>query len=100
MAAKLISIIGPVAVGKTTLAEALARELPGDVLYEDYASNPFLAESFTTQAELMLPSQLYFLLSRVRQLSRSTCRAEGFSSATTDSAKTAFSPLSVWGPRT
>ena len=71
MAAKLISIIGPVAVGKTTLAEALAQALAGEVLHEDYAGNPFLAESFTARAELMLASQVYFLLSRVRQLTPS-----------------------------
>ncbi|RKY23662.1 MAG: deoxynucleoside kinase, partial [Planctomycetota bacterium] len=41
MAAKLISIIGPVAVGKTTLAECLAAQLPAEILYEDYAGNPF-----------------------------------------------------------
>ena len=72
MAAKLISIIGPVAVGKTTLAECLAAQLPAEILYEDYAGNPFLAGSFTGRDELMLPSQLYFLLGRVGQLSLAT----------------------------
>ncbi len=77
MAAKLISIIGPVAAGKTTLAECLAAELPADIIYEDYASNPFLAESFTGRDDLMLPSQLYFLLSRASQLSDVTWPEEG-----------------------
>jgi hypothetical protein len=66
--AKLISVIGPPAAGKTTLAEHLARELPSRLILEDYAANPFLAESFTGSADMRLPSQLYFLVSRVKQL--------------------------------
>ncbi len=77
MSAKLISIIGPVAVGKTTLAEHLGEELPADILYEDYKSNPFLPGSFRGFEELSLPSQLYFLLSRAKQLSEQTFPAEG-----------------------
>ncbi|MCD4823989.1 MAG: deoxynucleoside kinase [Phycisphaerae bacterium] len=77
MSATLLSIIGPVGVGKTTLAEYLAAELPADILREDYAGNPFMAESFTGRDELSLPSQLYFLLSRAGQLSRATWPAAG-----------------------
>ena len=68
--ARLISIIGPPAVGKTTLAEALAQRLPARLIREDYAGNPFLAASYTGSVQSRLPSQLYFLLSRVAQLSR------------------------------
>jgi deoxyguanosine kinase len=67
--AKLISVIGPPAVGKTTLAEQLAEELPAQLIREDYAGNPFLAESYNGSAEARLPGQLYFLMSRVKQLS-------------------------------
>lgn len=77
MSAKLISIIGPVAVGKTTLSERLAEELPAEVLYEDYQGNPFLAESFTGSEQFSLPSQLYFLLSRAGQLSEKTWPRDG-----------------------
>jgi deoxyadenosine/deoxycytidine kinase len=75
--AALISIIGPVAVGKTTLAELLCRELPAEIIREDYAGNPFLAESYTGRDDLLLPSQLYFLLSRSKQLCRAQWPAEG-----------------------
>ena len=68
MAAALISIIGPPAAGKTTLAEWLAGRLPARMLREDYAGNPFLAASYMGQAELALPAQLYFLFSRITQL--------------------------------
>jgi len=77
MAAKLTSITGLPASGKTTLAEALAAELPAEIIYEDYAGNPFLAEAYTGNAEARLPSQLYYLTSRVKQLSRWTWPDDG-----------------------
>ena len=76
--ATLISIIGPPAVGKTTLAEALAAELPADVIREDYAGNPFLSASYVGRAEARLPGQLYFLMSRVKQLAIDTWPAAGY----------------------
>lgn len=69
MSAKLISIIGPPAAGKTTLARLLAEELPARLIREDYAGNPFLAESYVGDERARLPAQLYFLTSRVGQLS-------------------------------
>jgi deoxyadenosine/deoxycytidine kinase len=77
MSAKLVSVIGPVAVGKTTLARYLADELSAEVIYEDYDGNPFLVESYNGVKKLALPSQLYFLMSRVKQLSELTWPAEG-----------------------
>ena len=77
MNAGLISIIGPVAVGKTTLAEALRESLPARLLREDYEGNPFLAKSFRGSENLTLPSQLYFLFMRVKQLSVETFPADG-----------------------
>ena len=77
MAAKLISITGLPASGKTTLAEALADDLPAGLIYEDYAGNPFLAESYTRNAAAALPSQVYYIMSRVKQLSRWAWPADG-----------------------
>jgi deoxyadenosine/deoxycytidine kinase len=73
----LVSVIGPPAVGKTTLAEALARALPAEVIYEDYAGNPFLAEAYLGRDDLRLPAQLYYLFSRVGQLAMSRWPADG-----------------------
>ncbi len=70
MTASLVSIIGPPAVGKTTLAEHLAAELPAELIREDHAGNPFLADAYGGVEEARLPSQLYFLTSRVGQLSQ------------------------------
>lgn len=77
LTAKLISIIGPPAVGKTTLAEGLSAELPAQLLREDYAGNPFLGDSYVGGPEARLPSQLYFLMSRAKQLARATWPATG-----------------------
>lgn len=69
MSAKLISIIGPPGCGKTTLATALAANLGAAFIREDFAGNPFLADSYLGRVN-SLPAQLYFLVSRVGQLSR------------------------------
>ena len=77
MPAKLVSIIGAPASRKTTLARHLAAELPAGLIREDYAGNPFLAESYVGQTEARLPGQMYFLMSRVGQLSILSWPAEG-----------------------
>ena len=77
MAATLISIIGPPASGKTTLAESLCAHLAAELVREDYAGNPFLADSYLGKDEARLPGQLYFLVSRVGQLSRASWPARG-----------------------
>lgn len=68
--AALVSIIGPVGVGKTTLARLLAADLPARLIEEDYRGNPFLAEAYTGLAAARLPAQTFFLLSRAAQLDR------------------------------
>ena len=77
MSAKLISITGLPAAGKTTLAEHLAEALPAEILYEDYAGNPFLPEAYAGRAEAPLPAQLCYLMSRLKQLSRWSWPADG-----------------------
>ena len=77
MTAPLVSIIGPPAVGKTTLAELLADEWPARLIREDFQGNPFLAESYSGRETARLPAQLYYLMSRVSQLSQLTWPADG-----------------------
>jgi len=43
--------------------------LPAELIREDYAGNPFLAQSYVGDESSRLPGQLYFLMSRVKQLS-------------------------------
>jgi deoxyguanosine kinase len=70
-------MIGPPASGKTTLAQWLSATLPARLVKEDFGGNPFLAGSFMGRRELSLPSQLYFLFSRLGQLSKATWPGEG-----------------------
>lgn len=69
----VVSIMGPPASGKTTLAANLCELLGAELIREDYEGNPFLAESYAGDACARLPAQLYFLVSRVSQLSRAGC---------------------------
>jgi len=75
--ALLLSIIGLPASGKTTLAEFLAMELPAKLIREDYEGNPFLAESYRGPDAMRLPAQVFYLLSRVSQLSDAHWPARG-----------------------
>ena len=77
MTACLISVIGPPASGKTTLAELLAAHMPAELIREDYEGNPFLADSYAGPREARLPAQLHYLLSRVNQLSAAGWPREG-----------------------
>ena len=79
MAGSLVSIIGPPAVGKTTTAHWLAEALDARLILEDYQGNPFLSESYLGHCELALPAQLYFLFSRISQLSRDSWPTSGVS---------------------
>ena len=77
MPAKLISIIGPIGVGKTTLADHLSTELEATIIHEDYDSNPFLNAAYAGDENLQLPSQLYFLMTRARQLTKEKLPDQG-----------------------
>jgi 2-amino-4-hydroxy-6-hydroxymethyldihydropteridine diphosphokinase len=66
---QLISIAGNIGAGKTTLAKKLASVLSCEAIFERYDTNPFLAKVYAGNKDLALDSQLYFLTSRVEQLS-------------------------------
>lgn len=66
---QLISIAGNIGAGKTTLTRGLAKYISCDVILEKYDTNPFLAKVYAGDKGLSLDSQLYFLTSRVEQLS-------------------------------
>jgi deoxyguanosine kinase len=67
-APNFIAIEGPIGVGKTTLAKRLAETFGKQVLLEPSFENPFLESFYTNGSKFALPTQLYFLLSRARQL--------------------------------
>jgi deoxyguanosine kinase len=67
--AQVISIAGNIGAGKTTLTKKLAEIFSCEAILERYDTNPFLAKVYAGDKELALDSQLYFLTSRVEQLS-------------------------------
>ena len=62
-----IALEGPIGVGKTTLAQVLARELNARLLLEEGEENPFLARFYEDPEKYAIPVQLYFLLTRYNQ---------------------------------
>lgn len=59
---------GPIGVGKTSLATRLAGRLNADLLLEQPGDNPFLARFYEDMARFALPTQLFFLFQRAKQL--------------------------------
>ena len=62
-----IALEGPIGVGKTTLAQALAQKLNARLLLEEGEQNPFLARFYEDPEKYAIPVQLYFLLTRYNQ---------------------------------
>jgi len=63
-----IAVEGPIGAGKTSLARRLADRLGAELLLEAPAENPFLARFYQDMARFALPTQLFFLFQRARQL--------------------------------
>ncbi|MGE0372111.1 MAG: deoxynucleoside kinase [Gammaproteobacteria bacterium] len=63
-----IVVEGPIGVGKTTLAKRLAATFHSELLLEGAADNPFLERYYRNPREVALPTQLYFLFQRARQM--------------------------------
>lgn len=63
-----IVIEGPIGVGKTSLARRLAESFSTELLLEGAEDNPFLERFYRNPRESALPTQLFFLFQRARQL--------------------------------
>lgn len=63
-----ISIEGPIGVGKTSLSKLLAAELKGRLVLEVVEENPFLAAFYQDPGAYAFKTQVFFLLSRYKQL--------------------------------
>lgn len=61
-----IAIEGPLAVGKSTLADRLGARLDAAMVLDD-AENPFLADFYAGRAGAAFQAQLFFTLARHRQ---------------------------------
>ena len=63
-----VAVEGPIGVGKTTLASRLAQALRYPLMLEPVTENPFLDRFYAEGHRHALPTQLYFLLHRARQV--------------------------------
>ncbi len=67
-APEFIVVEGPIGVGKTTLANKLARSFGSDLLLEGADENPFMEKFYEDPKTAALPTQLFFLFQRAQQL--------------------------------
>ena len=67
-ASKFIVVEGPIGVGKSSLTKKLAETFNSSILLEKPAENPFLERFYKSPKRFALPTQLFFLFQRVRQL--------------------------------
>jgi len=63
-----IVVEGPIGVGKTSLARRLADALDARALLEMPDENPFLERFYQARQQFALPTQLFFLFQRARQI--------------------------------
>jgi deoxyadenosine/deoxycytidine kinase len=65
---RYIVVEGPIGVGKTTLARAIAEASGAALMLENPDANPFLPRFYENAERYALPTQLFFLFQRVDQL--------------------------------
>src|SRR5262245_10013746 len=63
-----IAIEGVLGAGKTSLARLLAESLEARLVLERHDENPFLAEFYRDMRRYAFPAQIFFLLTRFREL--------------------------------
>jgi len=63
-----VVVEGPIGVGKTSLVKKLAAALGSDTLLERPGENPFLERFYASPRTYALPTQLFFLFQRSRQI--------------------------------
>jgi deoxyguanosine kinase len=65
---QFVAIEGVIGVGKTSLTRRLADYVGGYTLLEQVEENPFLADFYSDRRSYAFQTQIFFLLSRYRQL--------------------------------
>ncbi len=68
VAPRFIAFEGPIGVGKTSLARKVAASLECELVLERAEENPFLERFYQDPVNAALPTQLYFLFQRARQI--------------------------------
>ncbi|WP_342599618.1 deoxynucleoside kinase [Psychrobacillus sp. FSL H8-0483] len=69
MSIPFITVEGPIGVGKTTLAKAIADTYQFELLKEIVDENPFLDKFYDDIAEWSFQTEMFFLCNRYKQLS-------------------------------
>ncbi len=64
---KYIAIEGPIGVGKTSLADILAKKLNARLVLEGAEDNPFITDFYKDIQKHAFQTQMFFLLSRFKQ---------------------------------
>lgn len=65
---KYIAIEGVIGAGKTSLAKMLAEKLKAKLVLESFEDNPFLEKFYKNPRRYALHTQMFFLMSRYKQL--------------------------------
>lgn len=65
---KFVVVEGPIGVGKTSLAKRLAKSFGSELVLEQADENPFIERFYKNPRAAALPTQLFFLFQRARQL--------------------------------
>lgn len=65
---KYIAIEGVIGVGKTSLAMKLSERLNAKLILENFEDNPFLDKFYKDPVSFAFHTQMYFLMSRYKQL--------------------------------
>lgn len=65
---KYIAIEGVIGAGKTSLAKMISEKLNAKLVLESFEDNPFLEKFYKNPRRYALHTQMYFLLSRYKQL--------------------------------
>lgn len=63
-----IVIEGPIGVGKSSLAQRLAKDFESELILEAIDENPFLEQFYQRPSEAALSTQLFFLMQRTKQI--------------------------------
>ena len=65
---RFIAIEGVIGAGKTTLADMLSQTIGATTIFEEFEQNPFLEEFYIDPVRYAFQTQIFFLLSRFRQM--------------------------------